>query len=363
MKEFQNLLQTTYFGNTLEQYLYFAGILLLGVLFKRFGATFLSRQSFRVFKAFSKNQFSEVFVDLLRKPIEQLLMLLILYFAFSRLDMPEQWALASASKYGLRWFIILIYDITLIVIITKILLRATDFFAYVLQNREVKPVSVELSNFLKDLIKVVLVVVCVFAGLRFEFNINITALVASLGIGGLAVALAAQDTLANLLGSFVIYLDKPFQAGDLIEIEGISGRVEHVGFRSTRIRTLDKSLLTVPNKKMIDTALNNITLSDSRRVRFNLRLTYNSKPEQITGIIEEIKKHIEAHPQTSSDYIVRFAEIDSSSLNILINYFVESNEFSVMVEVREQLNLEIMKVVEQYNCEFAYPTQTVHLGK
>jgi len=177
----------------------------------------------------------------------------------------------------------------------------------------------------------------------------------------LAVALAAQDTLANLLGSFVIYLDKPFKAGDLIEADGITGRIEHVGFRTTRIRTLEKSLITVPNKKLIDTALNNITLSDMRRVRFNIALTYNSKPEQITGIIDEIKSIIDSHPKTGDEFVVRFVDFDSSSLNILVIYFVKSNEFEVMVDVKEQINLSIMKIIEKHGCAFAFPTQTIHL--
>ncbi len=361
--EDSGLLQMEIMGNPAKQYLYCLGILLLGILFKRFGATFLSKQSFRIFKQFSHNQFSEVFVDLLRKPIEQLLLLLILYLAFNRLSFPNNWELVPDTQYGLRWFIDAVYGIALFVVVCKILLKATDFFSYVLQNREESPVSKELSNFLKELIKVVIVVLCVFAGLRFVFDVNITALVASLGIGGLAVALAAQDTLANLLGSFVIYLDKPFKVGDLIEADGISGRIEHVGFRTTRIRTLEKSLLTVPNKKLIDTALNNITLSESRRVRFNLGLTYNSKPQQITGIIDDIKQVIAEHPDTSEDFVVRFSDFDTSSLNILVVYFVQSNEYDIMIKAKEEINLQIMNIVEQRGCEFAFPTQTVHLAK
>jgi MscS family membrane protein len=202
-----------------------------------------------------------------------------------------------------------------------------------------------------------------FAGFRFVFHVNITALVASLGIGGLAVALAAQDTLANLLGSFVIYLDKPFKAGDLIETNDIRGTIEHVGFRSTRIRTMEKSLLTVPNKKLIDNALNNITLSAARRVRFNIGLTYATKSNQIVAIMEDIKKIILEHPLVSDDCTVKFDAFDSSSLNILVVYFVMSNEYDTMIDVKEQLNLKIMHIVEAHGCQFAFPSQTIYLNK
>lgn len=345
--------------NNLLQILRFAAILGLGLLFKRFGAKFLSKQSFRIFKTFSHNQFSEVFVDLLRKPIEQFLSLLIIYFAFEHLTFPLSWNLVEASEYGLRWLLLIVWKIAFLVVLARILLRATDFFTHVLINRTESPIAPELGNFLKELIKVLLVVLCVFAGLRIVFHVNITALIASLGIGGLAVALAAQDTLANLLGSFVIYLDKPFKAGDLIETADIKGRVEHVGFRTTRIRTMEKSLLTVPNKKLIDTALNNITLSDARRVKFELGLTYQSSSAQILAIVDDVKQILKSNPLINEDYTVRFADFNASSLSILVIYFVNSNDYDVMIEVKEQVNVKIMEIVDKHQCSFAYPTQTV----
>jgi MscS family membrane protein len=210
---------------------------------------------------------------------------------------------------------------------------------------------------------VLLVILFVFAGLRFVFNVNITALVASLGIGGLAIALAAQDTLANLIASFIIYIDKPFKANDLVEFDGITGRIEHVGFRTTRVRTLDRSLLTVPNKKLIDAALNNVTLSESRRVRFTIGVTYGTSAEQIKAIVEEIKEVIKNHPKTNDDYFVRFSDFNSSSLDILVLYFVTSNEFADMIEVKEEVNFRIMEIVRKHGASFAFPSQSVYVEK
>ena len=357
------LLEQSLFGNPISEFAICIGILLLGFLFKKYAATFLSRQSFRFFKQFSHNQFSEEFVALIRRSFEQLIILVIMFFAFDRLTFPESWKMEAVDKIGFRWLLKTIWMIAIFVISTKILIKATDFFSLVLSRREESKVTPELANFLKELIKVVLVIASIFAGLRFIFFVNITALVASLGIGGLAVALAAQDTLANLLGSFVIYLDKPFKAGDLIEAGDIKGRIEHVGFRTTRIRTLEKSLLTVPNKKLIDTALNNITLSEARRVKFNIGLTYNSTPEQILSIIDEIKEVIRKHPLISDDAVVRFSDFDTSSLTILVIYFVMDNEYDVMIEIKEQVNINIMHIIEKHGCKFAYPTQSIYLEK
>jgi MscS family membrane protein len=355
------LLEHEYLGNSILDLGICLAILLFGFLLKRYGATFLSRQSFRLFKGFSANQQSDQLVHLIRKPFEQLLTLIILYLAFDSLTFPEEWHMRPIEETGIRWFLHTIWMIAMFVISGRILLRATDYFTHIISNREESPFSPEFANFIKELIKVFIMVLIVFAGLRYIFHVNITALIASLGIGGLAVALAAQDTLANLLGSFIIYLDKPFRAGDVVETNDIRGTIEHVGFRTTRIRTMEKSLLTVPNKKLIDNPLNNITLSAARRVRFTVGLTYGTKSAQIQNVIDEIKKAIHAHQQVSDDCTVRFDAFDSSSLNILVVYFVMSNEYDVMIEVKEELNFKIMQIVEQNGCEFAFPTQTVYV--
>ena len=357
------LFEQELFGNPLREFAICIGLLVLGFLLKRFCATFFSRQFFRIIKGFTSNQFSEEFVALERKPLEQLITLIILYFAFDRLKFPDAWKLVALDKIGLRWFISTVYQLAVFIVVTKMLLRATDYFTYFLQNRIESPLSKELSNFLKELLKVVIVILCIFAELRFIFSVNITALVASLGIGGLAVALAAQDTLTNLLASFIIYLDKPFKVGDSIETGDISGTIEHVGFRTTRIRTVDKTLLTVPNKKMIDSAMNNITESEIKRVKIDLNLTYNSKPNQLLDIIEDIKKAIISHPQTTENYVVHFTDMETSSLNILVVYFVKGNDYENMLKVKEDLNFKFMEIVEQHGCTFAFPTQTVYLNK
>jgi MscS family membrane protein len=357
------ILDDIWLGNPIRSYLWCLLILLSGFIVKRLLATFISRQSFRFFKKFSQNKFSEEFVSMVKTPFEQLLTLLILFFAFDRLSFPEEWNLTDDMHFGLRWAIDVVFGIALIVVITRILLRSADYFSFALSRRENTNVSPELANFLNELIKVVLIVLACFAGLRFIFSINITALIASLGIGGLAVALAAQDTLANLLGSFIIYLDKPFKVGDLVEFGDTKGTVEHVGFRTTRIRTLEKSLLIVPNKKVVDSILNNITMSEMRRVKFNIGLTYNSSPEQIKHIITDIHQIIAAHPKAHPDITVRFTDFDSSSLNILVLFFVYGNDYDEMIDVKEDINLKIMHVVASHGAQFAYPTQTVYLQK
>jgi len=352
-----------FLDNTLYQYLIAFGILLLGFLLKRVSARIISRQSFRFVKGISHNRYSEVFVTLFLKPVEQFLTVMVIYFALDRLRFPAAWDIDPIDKFGVRWLIEAIFEIAIIVVFTRIILRVIDFITYVFIHSEDTEVSKDLVRFIKELSKVLAIIISFFVILAQAFEVNITALIASLGIGGLAVALAAQDTIANLFGSFIIYLDKPFSVGDLVEAGEIKGHIEKIGFRTTRVRTLDRSLLTVPNKKMVDVALNNITQSTQRRVKFTLQLTYGAKSEHILNIIKQIKTEIDAHPDTCDETTVRFTEFGGSSLNILVLFYVNSNEYEKMIEVKELLNLKIMHIVENNHCSFAFPTQTIHLEK
>jgi MscS family membrane protein len=280
------------------------------------------------------------------------------------LTFPAEWEMAKVSDFGFRWFLHTVFLVAMIWTITALFLKSTDFMEYVYHNSENASISKDLATFLKELTRVLILIGAIFVLLSKAFEVDITALITGLGIGGLAIALAAQDTLANLIGSFIIYLDKPFQVGELVELGEVKGTVEKIGFRTTRIRTLDRSLLIVPNKKIIDSNLNNITQSSQRRVRFEIGLTYQSEPQNILGIIEDVKKAILAErPLTDDDLTVRFSEFDTSSLTLIIIYYVNSNEYDIMIDVKERINLKIIEIVHQHHCQFAYPSQTIFIEK
>jgi len=356
-------LEIKFLENTLRQYLICIAILLFGFLLKRLFANIASKQTFRIFKSLTNNLYYDKFLALFRTPFEQLITLLIIFIAFNKLSFPANWDLDTIEKFGVRWVIEAVFEIALIMIFTSLALKTTDFIAYTLTEIDIESVNLDLIRFIKELSKIVIIIFAFFVVLGLAFELNITALIASLGIGGLAIALAAQDTIANLFGSFIIYLDKPFKVGNLIEISDVKGVVEKVGFRTTRVRTLDRSLVTVPNKKMVDSTLNNISLSHERRVKFMLQLTYDSKSQNILNIIDEIKVVIEKNEDTSSEMTVNFTDFDTSSLNVLVVYFVKSNLYDVMSKTKENINVQIMEIVERNHCRFAYPTQTLFLAK
>jgi MscS family membrane protein len=360
-------LQSTFLGNTLEDYCWFAGIIFTGLVFLRLLSKLLALVIFRFVKKYSTGVGSDKLILLLKKPLNTFILLITLYLAFNRLHFPNEWHIGPAEHFGLRLVLYRMFQIAIVGSLTWILLRLTDFLGLVMMYRASLTESKsddQLVPFVKESIKVILVIFSVFFMLGAIFKLNIASLIAGLGIGGLAIALAAKESLENLLGSFTIFLDRPFIIGDLIRIGGIEGHVEKIGFRSTRIRTLEKSFVTVPNKKLVDSELDNLSLRIQRRAKFTIGLTYDTKASQFKKIIADIQAFVAKHPHVlPNETRVRLFEFDSSSLNIMVLYFVDTLEYDVYLDVREEINYKIMEIVESHGAVFAYPTTTVIMKK
>jgi len=356
-------LQRTFLGNTLENYCWFAGIIFIGLIFLRLLSRLLTLFIFRFVKKYSTGVGSDKLMLLLKKPLNTVILLITLYLAFNRLDFPAEWHMATVDRFGIRLVLYRLFQIAIVGAFTWVLLRLTDFLGLVMMYRASLTESKsddQLVPFVKESIKVIIVIFSVFFMLGAVFKLNIASLIAGLGIGGLAIALAAKESLENLLGSFTIFLDRPFIIGDLIRIGGIEGHVEKIGFRSTRIRTLEKSFVTVPNKKLVDSELDNLSLRIQRRAKFSIGLTYDTKASQFKNIIAEIQAYIQKHPHVlPNETRVRLFEFDASSLNIMVLYFVDTLEYDIYLDVREEINYRIMEIVENNGASFAYPTTTV----
>ena len=196
-----------------------------------------------------------------------------------------------------------------------------------------------------------------------NLDINITSLIAGLGLGGLAVALAAQDTLKNVLGGATILADKPFQVGDWVIVGDIEGTVEQVGFRSTRIRTFADSLITVPNARMTDTAVNNMGQRTWRRYSTTVGIAYHTDPDRIQAFVEGIRAIVRANSNMRHDYyIVEFHSFGDSALNIMVYTFIGASTWNEELRTRHVFNLDIIRLAGELQVEFAFPTQTLHLA-
>lgn len=222
--------------------------------------------------------------------------------------------------------------------------------------------SKEIGNFVLAIWKILVTGIGLGAMLQV-WGINVTALVASLGIGGLAFALAAKDTAANLFGSFSLLADKSIRIGEWIKVNGVEGTVENIGMRTTKVRSFQKSLITVPNHIVANHPIENFSRRGIRRIKMHIGLTYSTNSEQIIKIMEDIKEMLKGHEGISQNdsLMVNFDTFGDSSLDIFIYTFTKTANWKKYLDIRENVNLEIMKIVEENGSSFAFPSHSIYV--
>jgi MscS family membrane protein len=357
------ILQRTFLENSLLSYILFFSILLIGLLLKRFLSRLLALILFKFFKKYTEEIGFDKLLALLSKPFSVLILIITFYWAFHQLKFPEFWNFASIHEFGLRMFLFSLFQIGIILAITWIFLRMVDFLGLIFSYRTLATESKlddQLVSFLKDSIKILLVIFSIFVILGTVFKLNIASLIAGLGIGGLAIALAAKETIENLMGSFTIFLDKPFTLGDSIRVGALEGTVENIGFRSTRIRTAEKSYVTVPNKRLVDGELENLSLRIQRRVKFNITLIPQTKEENIKNIVADLQAYIANHVHVYKQEIyVRLHDFGTAGVNLLVMYFITSIQYDVYLNVKEEINYKIIEILNKHESALAYTVPTI----
>ncbi len=196
-----------------------------------------------------------------------------------------------------------------------------------------------------------------------ELGFQVTSLLAGLGIGGLAVALAAQKTVENLIGSLAIGVDQPFRVGDFVQVDGTLGTVEQVGMRSTRIRTLDRTVVTLPNGKLADMRIESFAARDRFRLFLTMGLVYSTTSAQMRQVMAGLREVLLAHPTLGPEGpVVRFANLGASSLDVEVMAWLTAQDFNDFCDQRGELYLRFMEVVERAGSSFAFPTRTIHVA-
>ena len=223
-----------------------------------------------------------------------------------------------------------------------------------------KKFSKEIALFFIKSLKVFIVALGIVAILQ-NLGINVSAFIASLGLGGLAFALAAKDTAANLFGGFAILTDKMFKIGDWVKIGNVEGIVEDIGMRTTKIRAFDKRLITVPNATIANTAVDNFSRRNKRRIKMRVGLTYSTSIETMQKILNEIREMLKNHPQIHKEpMFVYFDEFGDSSLNLFFYLFTTTANWEEYLKIREDINLKIIDIVEKNGSSFAFPSQSIY---
>jgi len=353
-------------GNTMQDYSWFIGAILLGLILKKIISKYFSRLLYKIIT----KKYSEIGIDkidsLLKKPLSLCIMLSFIYLGSSHIQYPPDWGLVDKNQIGLKMLISKGFSLLFLYSIFWILLKLIDLVSIILYKKAElteNKMDDQLIPFIIEIAKIMVYIFAVFIIMGNIFNVNIAALATGLGIGGIALAMASKESLENLLGSFTIFFDRPFTVGDVVTVGSITGSVEKVGFRSTRIRTFDKSLVTLPNKKMIDAELDNLGMRPVRRVKFNIGLTYETSSNQIKAIVADIQEMINEHPKTNQSGKVRFQEFGSSSLDVMVMYYVNSPRWDDLIDVKEDINYKIMEIIKNHKSDFAFPSTTVYLQK
>lgn len=267
--------------------------------------------------------------------------------------LPE--ALVTAIK-----MVNIVSTIFIMLIVLKVLDILMLYFRKLTQRTENK-LDEQVVPILKRLLQAMVILWALFQALHL-LEVNVTALIAGVSIGGLAIALAAQDTVKNLIGSAMIFVDKPFQIGDFIDMGGFAGTVEEVGFRTTRIRKSDSSIVAVPNGLIANQSITNLGVRVYRLFQTNFGITYNSSPASIRLFTDSLKALIESHPHTLKEgYYVHLSNLADSSLSIFFRAPLDVPDYATELKVKEELLLAILQIADAVGVSFAFPSSSIYV--
>ena len=350
-----DLFDKIFLDNSLGAWLTVASIITLALLLKKYVSRYIASLLYGLVHKIWKTVDKKSFVDLVLAPLQWFLITLIAVFSIDRLNFPS---VAKFNFYHINSQLMVDrIGVTIIIIVfTWLLIRLIDFIALVLEAKA--SITQDKSDdqlvvFFRDFLKVILTIIGVLLLLKFTFGRDIGNLLTGLSIVGAALALAARESLENIIASFIIFFDKPFITGDTLKVQQITGTVERIGLRSTRIRTADKTLVSVPNKQMVDNTLDNWSSRTERRAEIRIELSPKTSVVEIRNITTAIKQLIQNKSPLIISSTVYLKEINKSGLLITTEYFTNPIPFDEFEELREDINFKIKDLLEQNNIDMA----------
>lgn len=338
--------------NSIQAYTVVGLVIVLVWLFRRYLSSLLAGWLFRwlgrVLNTVERDQFNALVIA----PLERFVLVLVLTLALYRLQFPSALNI-DIYRFEARDIVHAIGKLLFIATLTSLLLRAIDFAAVLLEKRASRTPDLsdnQLIVFFKDFFKVILVINAVLLVLSFVFGFNIGSLVTGLSIVGAAIALALRESLENLIASFIIFFDKPFITGDLVKVNAITGTVEKIGLRSTRIRTEQKTFVTVPNKQMVDSILDNLSLRSQRRADIKLELSAKATPAQLETLLAEIRTLLK--DPAIEQFSVLLSDIRSGAVCVEADYYTAPLPLDDFNRLREKINMQVLTLVHQLQLEW-----------
>ena len=347
-------LQQVFFDNTVADYLWALGIILVVLIINKFLSRYLAKLACKLVNRQWKTFDEYKFIDLIIHPLSTFLVVTISIIALYRLRFPEALNI-TIYKYTLQQIFLSLATIVQIASLTWLILRFVDFIASLLERRaDLTPTQSDnqLILFFRDFLKVIIGLIGLMMILHFAFSFNISNLVTGLSIVGAAIALALRESLENLIASFIIFFDKPFTTGDLVKVQSVTGNVEKIGLRSTRLRTGDKSYVTVPNKQMVDSILDNVSKRSQIRGEIILNMNLQTPPQKIEELITTIKSYLAKIEQVQTANVL-FTDIRVQAFIVQVEFFTPPIEWSLFTSIRQQLNIFILQTMERLEIKLA----------
>jgi MscS family membrane protein len=332
------------------------GLLLFALLGKKLAGQFFIRV-LQPFAAKTRHQYDDRILEALRKPVEFLVVILGLFFCQQILQLPT--APIDLDHFASAVLTLLItFDVGWALFN---LIGVLDLWFVSWASRTESTLDDHLLPFIRKSLRAFVILMAVIMAIQ-NLGYSISGLLASLGIGGLAVALAAKDALSNIFGSVMILLDRPFVIGDWVKAGDMEGTVEEIGFRSTKIRTFAKTLISVPNNVIANLPLDNFSRMPKRRIKLTIGVTYATSAAQMQTAVEKIRELLRSHPAIDQEFwLVNFTDFGASSLDIMVYCFTNTTVWGEYLDARQDVNLQIMQLLEGMGLEIAFPSRTVYL--
>ncbi|MBL7741238.1 MAG: mechanosensitive ion channel [Chitinophagaceae bacterium] len=348
-----DLLQKIWLGNPLRSYLVVAAVIFLVLIFKRYISRYFAGVLFQLVSRIWKNLDRSSFISLVVKPLGMFLLILVSIVALHKLRFPEELN-EELYGYSIKSIFHSTGTIILIVAFIRLLLRIITFISLILErkaNLTPDQTDNQLVVFFRDFFKVVIAIIGILMVLKFAFGFDISSVLTGLSIVGAAIALALRESLENLIASFIIFFDKPFTLGDLVKVQNITGNVERIGLRSTRIRTDTKTYVTVPNKQMVDSILDNLSLRTQLKGELRLQVGLSASSSSLQELISGIKKILE-HRSIES-FTVSLNDIAVNAFLVNADYFTSPMTHREYLAIKEEINLAVLQLMEKMKIEIA----------
>lgn len=292
------------------------------------------------------------------RPAERMAWVTGLYFALHSLP----WSAGLGA--GIPKLLTMVYQVVMTFLISEGFYHASELASLLLASCGEEVRTNRTLNTLMDKVYKVVVIVLGGATIAQESGLPIGSVVASAGLVGLTISLAAQDIAKNFFSGVVIILDRPFSIGDWIKVGDVEGEVVDINFRSTKVRAMDKSIYILTNSTVSSATINNVTLRDRRLYRFTLGVTYDTTRPQIEKLMADITAMLKASPYTHPETaFVKLTGFGDSSINLLVSAYVRTNSYDTFMQMQNDLNLSIMDIMKKDGVEFAFPSTTVYLAK